>query len=159
MDNKLVIILIIVGIFVLLIGISFLTNNTQEEKKEISQTTTTIIQRPLTCEEGCKGNINCINNCKIYDINKITAKKGSTVKECDNIKEENLKEICINSIILNEATSKLDENYCNNIGGPIKVNNCKDNIIYNKAVLKKDKNLCNQIKELFLKEFCGRNVK
>ena len=158
-DNKLVIILIIVGIFALLIGISFLTNNTQEEKKEISQTTTTIIQRPLTCEEGCKSDTTCINNCKVTEINKIVAKKDVNVKECDVIKDSRLKETCIENIILKEASTKLDETYCNNIKDPVKSSNCRDNIILNKAILNKDKTLCNQIIVLTVKDLCIKNIK
>ena len=62
-SNKFVIILIIVGIFAVLVIIAQLP---QKQQAGISSTSTTITSRPLTCEEKCNKNQECIDNCKIY---------------------------------------------------------------------------------------------
>ena len=157
-DTKLVIILVIVGIFAVLIGISQLTNN-QEEAKEILTVTTTTIARPLTCEEQCKDNINCINNCKSAEVNKIIIKKDVNAKECDAIEDKKLREICITNLIVKQANLKSDPSYCNNIKDETQRNNCVDNVIFNKALLKKDKTICQQISKLSTKEICEQSIK
>ncbi len=160
MDNKLIIILIIVGIFAILIGISFISDINEDKSKETNvQTTTTILARPLTCEENCKNDTTCINNCKLGEVNKITTKKNAAFKDCDVINDNLIKETCINNLALKLSSEKLDISYCDNIGDIIKRDNCKTNVIVDKALKNKDSSLCEEISNINVKEMCKNALK
>ena len=142
-SRKFIIGLAVIGILIILIVISF--SNKKQETNILVTTTTTI--SPLECKE-------CI-----YEVNRITNKENVNIKECDNIKDNNLRELCTFNIVLKDANLKSDPSYCNILQDITKIEGCKDNVIFNKALLAKNKALCDQIKTQSVKELCKNNIK
>ena len=160
-DTKLVIVLVIVGIFAVLIGVSQFISNEQDglDLQNQDVRTTTTVLKPLTCEENCKTDAVCMNNCKIAEVNRIVAKEGSNVNDCSKIKDAEAKGICQNNFIFKEASAKSDSAICDKISDQIKRDNCKDNIIIDKALFSRDKSICNQIQNIETRELCKENIR
>ncbi|MBS3133856.1 hypothetical protein J4214_01335 [Candidatus Woesearchaeota archaeon] len=154
-SNKFVIILIIVGIFAVLVIIAQLP---QKQQAGISSTSTTITSRPLTCEEKCNKNQECIDNCKIFDVNRITTKGNADFTECSSLKDKNSEKICINSLAMKLSSEKLDPSYCDAIDDTVKRENCRINVIFDRAIKNKDKLICEQILNENTKELCKKSI-
>ena len=126
-----------------------ITENTQETNSNTV---------PLTCEEACNGDLTCINNCAVGEVNKILTQDTVNVEECNSIEEINIKEQCVVNVILKDANIKGDPSVCNRIQDSIKSQSCKDNVNYNKAILNGNASLCNQILKQSVKDLCIKSI-
>lgn len=124
LDNKNKLVLFIVILIIAFIIITYLKNLNVKEQTKFTQQN--VVSRPLSCEEACNNNEECLKSCYIITSNKAVASKD--INLCNEIPDKEIKQTCKDNVNFNLAQLNKDISRCDLISKEGVKETCKKSL-------------------------------
>jgi len=104
-----------------------------------------------------------VKNLKARSIKEIEGvmRKGAEKQDtaiCDQIKDEERREDCVDYVLINKALAKKDSSICEQIKNKSRRISCKDNVVVSSAIENRDKSLCDSASSADIAQKCKEMV-